>query len=161
MTFDSALRTNDKALSHVSLLCSYIARITRILHPVAMCASNTRCLYSCVSRNHCPSRSGHHTFPIRKFRIRSPRIGRPVSGKPNLERTRFEYSLFVLACVSKSLSFEKWTPYLPDMQVQDTKPEDRKTCEWQTKPTTNSDWIQGSCWELRPETSRQKVNPER
>ena len=56
-----------------------------------------------------------------------------------------EYSLFILAWTSKSLSFEKWTSYLPDTQVQGTKHEERITCEWQTKPTTNSDWTQGEC----------------
>ena len=40
---------------------------------------------------------------------------------------RLEYSLFVLACVPKSLSFEKWTSYLPEPQVQDTKREERRT----------------------------------
>ena len=39
------------------------------------------------SRNHCPSRSGHLSFPIRKFRIlRSTKEGGPESGKPNLQR---------------------------------------------------------------------------
>ena len=66
-----------------------------------------------------------------------------------------EYSLFVLACVPKSLSFEKWTSYLPDTQVEDTKHEERRTCECQTKPITNSDWTQGECWGLRPQTSRE------
>ena len=38
-----------------------------------------------------------------------------------------EYSLFVLAWTSKSLSFEKSTSYLPEPQVQDTKREERRT----------------------------------
>ena len=46
---------------------------------------------------------------------------------------RRENSLFVLASTSKAQSLEKWTPYLPDTQVQDTKHEERRTCEWQTK----------------------------
>ena len=47
-----------------------------------------------------------------------------------------EYSLFVLAWVSKPLSFEMWASYLPDPHVQDTKHEEKRTCEWQPKPTT-------------------------
>ena len=85
---DKALRTNDKASSHVSPLCLCIARITRMLHPIALCRSNARCLYSRVSRNQCRSRSGHHTFPIRKFTIRSPKRKGRLSGKPTLQRTR-------------------------------------------------------------------------
>ena len=88
VSLDTALRTRDKALSHVPPLCSYITRITRILYPIALCGSNTRCLYSRVSRYHCSSRSGHPTFPIRKFRIRSTRKWGPVSGKINLQRTQ-------------------------------------------------------------------------
>ena len=38
MSLDAALRTKDKALSNVSPLCSYIARITRLLHTIALCA---------------------------------------------------------------------------------------------------------------------------
>ena len=53
-----------------------------------MYGSNTRCLYSRGSRNHCPSRRVHHTFPILKFRIRSTRKGGLVSGKPSLQRTQ-------------------------------------------------------------------------
>ena len=43
-----------------------------------------------------------------------------------------EYSLFVLARISNSLSFEKWTSYPPDMQLQTTKHEERRK---QTKHT--------------------------
>ena len=39
----TALRTKDKALSHVPPLCSYITRITRILDSIALYGSNTRC----------------------------------------------------------------------------------------------------------------------
>ena len=85
MFLDTALRTEDKTLSDVSPLCSYIVRITRILH---------------VS-----------------YRI-----------------VWLDYSLFVLARIPQSLSFEKRTSYLHDTHVQGTKHEERKTCEWQTKP---------------------------
>ena len=61
-----------------------------------------------------------------------------------------EYSLFVLAWFPKSLSIETCTPYLPDTQVQDTKHEERRTCEWQTKPATNSDYIEEEYWGWRP-----------
>ena len=44
-----------------------------------------------------------------------------------------EYSLFVLAWISKSLSLEKWMSYLPDTQAQGTKHEERRACERQTK----------------------------
>ena len=84
----TALRTKDKALSHVPPLCSYITRVTRILDSIALYGSNTRCLYSRGSRNHRPSRSGRHSFPTNKFRIRSTRKEGPVSGKPNLQRTQ-------------------------------------------------------------------------
>ena len=51
---DTALRTNDTALSYVSPLCFNTARITRILHHIALYGSNTRCLYSRGSRNSSP-----------------------------------------------------------------------------------------------------------
>ena len=84
----------DNAWSHVSPMCSYIARITRQLHTIALCSTNTRCLYSRGPRNHCPSRGGHPTCLIRKFRMRRTSKGGLVSGKPNLQRTQtgFEVS---------------------------------------------------------------------
>ena len=54
-----------------------------------------------------------------------------------------ERALFVLTCTSKPLSLENWISYLPDTQVQDIRKREERTCEWQTKPTTTSDWIQG------------------
>ena len=50
---DTALRTKDKALSHVPRLCSYITNNLRILFCIAFCGSNTRYLYSRGPRNHC------------------------------------------------------------------------------------------------------------
>ena len=88
LSLDAALRTKGKPLSHIPPLCSYVKRITRILYSIVLCGSKTQCLYSLVSRNHCPLRSGHPTCPIRKFRIRSTRKGGPMSGKPNLQRTQ-------------------------------------------------------------------------
>ena len=61
----------------------------------------------------------------------------------------------------KQCPSRKWTSFLPDTQVQHKKYEGQRTCKWQTKSTTNSDWTQSQWRGFKPYTSGKMVNRDK